>query len=806
MNVILPLALQDTYTYRIPLKFKRKIYPGQRVIVQFGRKKFFSALVLEITDNPPSGIEFKEIVQVLDDKPLLFPENFKLWKWMAEYYCCSLGEIFRAALPSGFILESRSKVIFAGKGEEYTLSKEEYMIIDLIGEKILSIDNLQKKAGKDFSFRTLNSLIEKNIIRIEERIVNKYKPKTSARLKLNSKIGSKEELNSLIENLKRSKKQQSLLLHFCEKTVPSISKKELLEETGISGGVLKALIRKGIFVEFQEEVSRLDTGVEDEYVEINSLNGDQPEIIKEVRSGFEQNRVVLIHGDTAGGKAGIYISLISETVRSGRQVLFLVSEIDFTSYFVGQLKTVFGRRAGIYHSRFSSHERVEIWQEVLKFRPGISENYQIVLGTRSSVFLPFSRLGLIIVDQEHENSFKQHDPAPRYNARDMAIILGNQQNANILLGSATPSYESYFNALSGKYKLVNLLTKNPEIKSPEIIVADVRTALKKKQMKSILSPELFLLMKEAFENNRQVILFQNRRGYSSLIQCFDCGWIPKCINCDVTLTYHKSDNRLKCHYCGYITSMPQECLHCGSGAVKTYGFGTEKIEEELQLLFPEIKTGRVDYDTAGTKKSYSGIIDDFRKGKIDLLVGTQMVIKVLGFENVSVAGIINADDLINFPDFRAYEKAYQLISQICAGMERKQDRGTVVLQTSQPNHPVVSHIREQDFLSLFKMQMEERKLFKYPPYSRLIKITVRHKRPETVSRAARQLALLLKERYSFIILGPAYPLVNRIQSLFLNEIWIKAEPKKSLQKAKQIIMQSVTENSNCAVVIDVDPA
>ena len=818
VKVILPLSVQDTYTYRIPAESEGKIFPGQRVIVQFGRKKFFSALVLEISDNPPPDIKVKDLIQILDETPLVFPGNLKFWQWMAHYYCAAPGDILRAALPPGFILESKSKVISTEYKEERLLTPKEYLIADLASEGIISLDKLQGKLGNNFSYKALNTLLEKGIIRIEEKIASKYKPKTVTYLRLNSQLKSEEELNFVLDSLRRSEKQRSLFIQYCEKTgIPgkgsnsSISKKELVKGTGFSASVLKGLIKKGILTEFQKEVSRLEKYKELQQTGINFLSDDQTEAIKNIREGFEKKKVVLIHGITASGKTEIYIHLIEEALRSGKQVLYLVPEIVLTTQIIERLKNVFGKRTGVYHSKYSSHERVEIWKKVLNFKPGINEEYQIILGTRSSIFLPFSKLGLIIVDEEHENSFKQFDPAPRYNARDMAVILGNQQNANVLLGSATPSYETYFNALTGKYKLVNLLKRFSKTELPEIIIADVGKAMKKKQMRSFLTPELYHLMEEAFDKNEQVILFQNRRGYSPFVQCFDCGWIPKCKNCDVSLTYHKSDHRLKCHYCGYSIPLPGKCPGCGSADIKTRGTGTEKIEEELKLIFPEIKTSRIDYDTTRTKNSFKGIIDDFGRGRTNLLIGTQMVTKGLDFEHVSVVGIINADNLINFPDFRAHERAYQLIAQVSGRAGRKYNRGKVVVQTAQPDHPLISYVQRQDFVAVFNMQMEERKLFSYPPYSRLIKITVKHKKPETVNRVARQLVSLLKERYPFIVLGPGFPLVGRIQLLYINEIWLKIKTGRSLAGAKEIILKSVaevkskTENSNCIINIDVDP-
>jgi primosomal protein N' (replication factor Y) (superfamily II helicase) len=490
----------------------------------------------------------------------------------------------------------------------------------------------------------------------------------------------------------------------------------------------------------------------------------------------------------------------------------LLPEIALTTQIIERLKNAFGIKAGIYHSRLNSQERVEIWKKVLLFQTNPKEGYQVILGARSALFMPFSNLGLVIVDEEHENSFKQFDPAPRYHARDMAVVMGKQNHANVLLGSATPSYESFYNALTGKYGLVNLTKRHSNMELPEIIVADLKRAWNKKTMKSVLTPELFNRMEDALNNREQVILFQNRRGYSPFVQCFTCGWIPKCKNCDVSLTYHKYKKRLNCHYCGFSVAMPAECQECGSFELKTRGFGTEKIEDELKLLFPGKRIERMDFDTTRSKNAFGKIIHNLESRKTDILIGTQMVTKGLDFEHVSVVGILNADNLINFPDFRAHERAYQLVSQVSGRAGRKHSRGKVVVQTSQPEHPLIDLIKRQDYMAAFRAEMAERKLFKYPPWHRLIKLVVKHKKPENVNRLALQLAGHLRKSRELTVLGPEYPLVSRIQLWYNKEIWLKINPGLPLEEVKKFIQDSIEkvrnlpENSNCVINIDVDPA
>ena len=817
-QVILPLSLHDKYTYRVPRQWHEQIQPGQRVVVQFGARRLYAALVWSLSDTPPENVKLKEIIRILDEMPVVLPQNLELWKWMADYYCCTLGDVYRAALPAGLKLESKSRIAVAENDEEQVLNEKELQIFDAVSQDVLSVDALQKKLGAGFSYSALKSLLDKNLLHLEETIKSKYKAKTEQWISLHPGIKTETLLYEKEESLHRAKKQQELLRHFIEKTnafqateKPEISRKELLKETGFSPAVLNGLIQKKILKSFPREISRI-AEVKPEQAELNLLSTHQQRALEEVKAAFDENRTALIHGITASGKTEIYIHLIDEAIKSGRQALYLLPEIALTTQIISRLKNVFGNKVGIYHSRLNSQEQVEIWNKTLQFQNNPQEGYRIILGARSALFMPFSNLGLVIVDEEHENSFKQFDPAPRYHARDMAVLLGKLTGAKVLLGSATPSFESFHNALTGKYALVNLDKRFAELELPEIIVADLKRAKKRKQMQSALTPELFGLMEDALNNGEQVILFQNRRGYSPYVQCGACGHIPKCKNCDVSLTYHKFRKHLVCHYCGFYLPVPAECPECGSPDMDTRGFGTEKIEDELKPLFPGKRIERMDLDTTRSKNAFERIIHNLESRKTDILIGTQMVTKGLDFDHVHVVGILDADNLINFPNFRAHERAYQLVSQVSGRAGRKHSRGKVVVQTSQPEHPIIDFITKQDYAAAFYAQMEERKLFRYPPFFRLIKLVVKHRNPENVNRAAAQLASLLRNARELIVLGPEFPLVSRIQLWYHKEIWIKINAGYSLPKVKKFIVENIErvqgspENSSCVIHIDVDPA
>lgn len=817
-QVILPLSLHDSYTYIVPELMHADIKPGQRVIVQFGKKKLYAALVFSLSTTKPDNIEIKEIQQILDEDPVVFDKNFELWNWIAKYYCCTLGDVFRAALPTGLKLESKSKIYSTGLDDENILSEKQALIMKQIEHEETFLDELQKRLGKNFSYAALKSLSARNLIFIEEKVGTKYKPKTETLVRFHPSIKTEAILETKLNEIRRAKKQVALIYHFChitnafeDNSKPSVSRKELFQGTNFSSNLISELCKKNVLIQFENQVSRIEQEKTDQ-VDINMLNKYQEEALTQIKTAFETKLVTLIHGITASGKTEIYIHLIDEMIKSGRQALYLVPEIALTTQIIKRLKNVFGEKVGIYHSKLNSQERVEIWEKVLQFKTEPAKGYQVVLGARSAVFLPFSNLGIIIVDEEHENSFKQFDPAPRYNARDMAVVLGHQHNSKVLLGSATPSFESYYNAVKGKYALVNLFKRHSKMELPEIMIADIKRAYKRKQMRSVLTPELFQQIETALENHEQVILFQNRRGYSPFVECFSCGWIPKCQNCDVSLTYHKYKKRLTCHYCGFSKSLRDKCESCDSPEVKTRGFGTEKIEDEIKSLFKNARIARMDLDTTQNKHAFEKIIHNLENRKTDILVGTQMVTKGLDFEHVRVVGILNADNLINFPDFRAHERAYQLISQVSGRAGRKHNRGKVIIQTSQPEHYLIDLIKKQDYNEFLDEQLQERKLFKYPPIYRLIKIVVKHKNTATVERASEMLGIELRKNKTLIVLGPEFPLIARIQLWYQKEIWLKIDRKYNFDKVKTYIIQAVQKtkhfplNSNCMINIDVDPA
>jgi primosomal protein N' (replication factor Y) len=815
-DVILPLPLRDKFTYLVAPAFEPNMKVGIRVVVQFGARKFFSALVFRLHDQPPEGdFELKEIDAILDQEPIVNQAQIIAWEWVADYYCCSLGEVFKAALPSALKMESQSAVSFNPNFEitEALNGEETALLMMLEGKGQANIREINQFLGKKSSYATLKILLEKNAILMEEKLKDSYKPKMLQMVSLSDTISSPEEIEQAMEAIKKARKQSELLEYYLSATVfhpepkTSLPKKELLEQTGISDSVLKALIDKKILDVESVEIGRLEMNhTADQY--LYELNEAQKKTLLELKKAFQTKRPVLLHGVTSSGKTEIYIKLIEEVLAEGKQVLYLVPEIGLTSQLITRLKRAFGDRAGIYHSKFNDAERVEIWFNILHDK---KDSYQVVVGARSAVFLPFKKLGLIIVDEEHENSYKQFDPAPRYNARDLAVVLGQIHQSPVLLGTATPSFESYFNAKLNKYALVELNERFQGIEMPEIIVADIRKATRQKQMKSLLTPALYEEVKLALENREQVILFQNRRGFAPYMQCKSCGWIPKCTNCDVSLTYHKFRAGLVCHYCGYTASLPADCSECHSEDIQTKGFGTEQIEEELGLLFPEASIARMDLDTTRAKRSFEQIIYKFENRQIDILVGTQMVTKGLDFDHVRVVGILNADQLLNYPDFRSFERSFQLMAQVSGRAGRKGKRGKVVIQTSQATHEVLQEVVDNNFIQLFNRQMQERKFFHYPPYFRLIKIVIKHKNRDRLDLGANQLAGLLRKQFRNQVLGPEYPVVGRIQNWYQKEIWLKLDKNKALNHNKGMLMnaldqvKSLPNNTGLVIYADVDP-
>lgn len=783
-DVVLPLPLQGLYTYSIPAELQNSVSEGSRVIVQFGKKKFYTAIIFKIHTKNENKLPVKEITALLENYPIVTRIQLKFWEWMAMYYMCSLGDVYRAALPSALKLESETRVLLNPDfvGEEPFTGNELKVFHSLSADKPQTIAEIQKLSGVTNAIQPVKSLVDKQAAFISEDIHNSYSAKKQPIVHF-AKEYTEEELLTILDDLNRAKKQQQLFSSFIhiQESNNLITKKQLLEESGASPAVLSELVKKGYLKISEQEISRFDYG-ETDIESAYPLNEYQLKALEEITESFKEKDVTLLHGVTSSGKTEIYIQLIKEAISKGRQVLYLLPEIALTTQITDRLKAVFGNKLAVYHSKFNDNERAEVWNNMLK-----NDETQVVLGARSAIFLPFSNLDLIIVDEEHESSYKQQDPAPRYNARNAAIVLGSIYKAKILLGTATPAIETYNNALSGRYGLVKLTKRHENIELPQIEVVNTKELRRKKQMKSILSPPLTDKMKEALSNKEQIILFQNRRGFSSMVECKNCSWTPHCRHCDVSLTYHKSLRLMVCHYCGSTYDVPSVCPECQTPTLDNLGYGTERIEEEVAEACHEAALARMDFDTTRGKKSYERIISDFENGVTDVLIGTQMVSKGLDFDNVSVVGILNADNLLNYPDFRAYERAFQLMTQVSGRAGRKNKQGIVFLQTSHPINPVINFVKNNDYESFYHQQMEERKLFRYPPFFRLINIVLRGRDESLVDNAAKLFALSLKESFGERILGPGKPPVPRVQSLYISHIMLKIENQASIQKVRENI-------------------
>jgi primosomal protein N' (replication factor Y) (superfamily II helicase) len=746
-DIILPLAVRGRFTYRIPPDLAEDVRPGVMVTVQFGGRNQYSGIVFGVHDKTPDIKNVKSIISVNHGTPVINTSQLKLWTWISEYYLCSEGEVLKAAIPS-------------------------------------------------------------------ELNLNNYKPRLETFIKLSEKY-SEGELNEILDKLKKAPRQQDVLSSYIRLTgyaegseILSVNKSVLLSESNSSAANVESIVRKGILKSVSLPVSRMTEA--GSYKEpVKSLSDAQQAAYLMIKSQFREKDVVLLHGVTSSGKTEIYIHLIEEQLKRGKQVLYMLPEIALTTQIILRLKRHFGPVTGVYHSRFSNNEKVEIWKKVSEEDP--IKSYRLILGVRSSLFLPFSNLGLIIVDEEHDGSYKQHDPAPRYHARDSAIMLAAIHNAKTILGSASPSIESYNNAINGKYGLTELKERFGFIKLPSIVLANTREAYRKKLMVSHFTPELLNAMDEALGNDEQIILFQNRRGFSPYIECSECGWIPVCIQCAVNLTYHKGIGKLVCHYCGYTTTMPSKCDNCHSTGMVTRGFGTEKIEDEIKIVFPAARVARMDQDTTRNKNSFSKLIRAFEERRIDILIGTQMISKGLDFENLTVVGILNADNLLNYPDFRAHERSFQLMEQVSGRAGRRQKQGKVVIQTSDPAHKIIRMVLRHDYEGMFRMQTDERTTFNYPPFCRMVKISIKHKDRAQLNYFSDILGRDLKEIFGKRVLGPESPVISQVQLWYIKNIIIKIEREKPQVKAKQLIMETIgrLENSKGAsalkIAVDVDP-
>lgn len=813
-DVIVPIPLANQFTYEVPFDLADEVAVGKRVVVQFGKTKLYSGLILRLHEQAPTTHVAKPIQEVLDHEIIVTPTQFKHWQWISDYYQCSLGEVMMAAIPSGFQLSSETRLV-ANEESDFPLeelSDQEYLIAEALQQhNVLTLKEVSDILGKKTIHPIVKSLIERKVIFLYEEVQTKYKIKTKDWVELSDpKLKDAEKLQVVFDSLNKAPKQQHILMKYIElsqifsQEVKPVEKQALLKASETNNSTLKQLVNKEILSIVTKESSRLvDFEIGEKEVH---LTEEQSLAHVAIEKHFEDNKVTLLHGVTGSGKTEVYVKLIEAAIAKGQQVLFLLPEIALTTQIIERLKQFFGNDVGVYHSKFNHHERVEIWNGLLHHN-----RYKVVLGARSALFLPFTNLGLILVDEEHETSYKQFDPAPRYNARDSAIVLSQLHKANILLGSATPAVETYYNAKTDKFGLVELTKRYKDVPLPEIQVADLTVATKKKKMVGHFSPLLKNAIEEALENKEQVILFQNRRGFSPFVQCETCGTPPKCKRCDVSLTYHKYLHRLKCHYCGYEENMPKFCPSCGSPDIKLKGFGTEKIEEDIELIFPEAKVARMDLETTRSKNGYQKILQAFEQREVDILVGTQMVSKGLDFDNVSLVGIMNADQMLNFQDFRAHERSFQTMTQVAGRAGRKTKRGKVIIQTREPYHPIILNVIGNDYSAMFKQQILERRNFHYPPFFRIIKLTLKHKIRDVVIQSAQELSKDLRSFFGARILGPEFAPVPRINNQYLMQIYIKFERDKSTKQIKEVIQNKVVDLKqhpdfkSLRVIVDVDP-
>jgi len=811
VEVVLPLSLAKTFTYRISEAEFHFIKKGMRVAVPFGKSKIYTALVIDTHQNEPTLYDAKEIHQILDEKPIATEIQIKHWLWVANYYMCGIGDVYRGAFPSGLLLESET--VISHKMDvvvnESELSDEEFLVYEALQQQSsLKVQEIIAILNKKNIFPILQKMMDKDIIVLEEEIKESYKPKLIRYVKLHSKYESDQGLNELLEVLKNANKQKEIVLAFFQLRASEkkpITVKKLVEVSNSSSVVVKALIDKEIFEEYllQQDRVSFDGKASEKQLQLSAA---QETAFTAIKQNFEEKEVCLLHGVTSSGKTEIYIKLIEEYLATGRQVLYLLPEIALTTQLVSRLRLHFGDKVAVFHSKYSNNERVEVWKQTLEN----ADKAQIIIGARSSLFLPFSDLGLLIVDEEHEQTFKQTDPAPRYHARDAAIVLANFHNAKVLLGSATPSIETYFNTQTDKYGLVTLTERYNNVRMPEVLLVDLKDKHFRKKMTGHFSDLLIEEIAEALSLGEQVILFQNRRGYSPIIECMTCGHVPHCQQCDVSLTFHKHKNQLRCHYCGYSIAKPTHCHSCSSIDLTTKGFGTEQIEQELISLFPNAKTGRMDQDTTRGKYGFEKIIDSFKNREIDILVGTQMLAKGLDFDNVSLVGIMNADNMLHYPDFRAFERSFQMMTQVAGRAGRSEKQGKVVIQTYNPNHNTIQQVTTHNYLGMYKEQLYDRQIYKYPPYFRIIKLTLKHRDFDKLKEGSMWLYQVLSQNLSMPVLGPEEPAISRIRNEYIRTILIKIPQNLPLGGTKKTIQkmlnsfEAVAQYRAIKVVVNVD--
>lgn len=820
-EVILPLPLFSTFTYSVPAGMGNAIKTGSRVLVQFGKKKFYTGIVESTHSDPPKGYDVKPVTALLDEESIIRYPQLNLWRWIADYYLCSVGEVFKAAVPTGLKPESETFLTLSDFYEPdpqtpFKMNERQEIILQVLqSHHHMKLSEIEEESGLKNIAAYLNPLLEEGIVEIDEKIVERYRPKKKVMVQLMAEHSDHDKLHSFLSMTSRSRQQEKTLMAFLDlsgwmnpsATVRDVEKEKLLDAAGVSPAVLRAMCQKGIFKTATKTVNRFAADKDNTTVTLSPLSDLQRKALSEIRQGWRQTPVQLLHGVTGSGKTEIYTHLIAKFLEEGQQVLFLVPEISLTTQLSDRLRKVFGTKLLVYHSKFSDSERVDIWKRLLHTHEPV-----VVLGVRSSVFLPFAKLGLVVVDEEHEASYKQYDPAPRYNARDTAIVLASMHGAKTILGSATPSVETYWKTHEGKFGLVELPQRYEGAVLPDVEIVNMAEMRKKKEVKGILSSPLRKRILDALHDKRQSILFQNRRGFAPVVVCNECGWTPKCINCDVSMVFHKNLDLLRCHYCGFSQQLPKLCPACGQNSVRVFGYGTERIAEEIQEEFEGYRVKRMDLDSTRNKDAYQEIIEGFAKHDTDILVGTQMVSKGLDFGDVRVVGVLNADTLLNFPDFRSNERAFNMLEQVAGRAGRRKERGTVVIQTVNPEHEVLEFVRKHDYLGFYRNEISDREKFRYPPFTKVINIYIRHKDAMACDRAAVSYTLALRNVFGDRVLGPEKPFVSRIATYYIQSVMLKVESGASMKKVKDLLRKVLADISSnpdiksSQIHFDVDPA
>ena len=817
-EIILPLPLQSTFTYSVPEELKDLLQTGTRVLVQFGRKKYYTGIVSHLHNDQPD-YEVKEIAAVMDRKPVVRYPQLKLWRWIAEYYLCSEGDVMKAALPTGLKPESETFVTLNDDfeiPEGFTISDHQAVIMSLLQHKgRMRISDIQNELKIRNVTKLIGSLIEAEILTVAEQVVERYRARKETFVTLGAERGDQTRLHEFFDMVGRSQRQERLLVAYLDKSgwlhpanaLRDVTKAELIELPEISPSIFKAMQDKGIFKIEKRTVNRFNPESETHEPELAPLTDIQRQAHGAILEQFRENKPMLLHGITGSGKTEIYTHLIAGALRDGNQALYLVPEISLTTQLTDRLRKVFGDRLLVYHSKFSDNERVDIWKRLLD-----SSEPLVILGVRSSVFLPFSRLGLVVIDEEHESSYKQYDPAPRYNARDTAMVLASMHGAHVLMGSATPAIETYYKAKNGKFGLVTLAERYEGSVLPDVEIVDMPRQRKEKQVRGILSTPLLDRIRRAMASGCQAILFQNRRGFAPMVVCRQCGWVPKCDNCDVSLVYHKNTGMLRCHYCGYSRVLPALCPVCGQNSIETFGYGTERIAEDVQEAFPDARISRMDLDTTRNKDSYQQIIESFSNHETDILVGTQMISKGLDFEKVNVVGVASADTLLNFPDFRSDERAFNTLEQVAGRAGRRREKGSVVIQTSKPDNEVLGHVVRHDYTGFYLQEIEHRRQFNYPPFTKVINIYLKNKDARTLDRAAATYAAELRAVFGNRVLGPQKPFVSRVALWYIQGLMLKVESQASMKKVKELLhgiferTAKSPDMKSTIIYYDVDPA